>query len=303
MSLSWDANALEEVYARMVRSGADFVVVGGQAVNLWAEHYRQAGAFPAEVWTNLLPFASYDLDCLGGSLDAQAVGQDFGVKPQVYAALGKAWTPSVADLRLPVAGRELLLQFLHTVKGLSTSEVEENARELTCAGVILRVQHPAQCLEGKLANLCDFSQERPPRQDLKHARLSTLILHAFVRERLAAGKVREVLGWVERIARLARGQYGLKTWYEHGLDITEAVPLAALRSAAATGEPKMANFMEHRWEQLRTMFTVRRDHFDVIQRQQGHERRALRSLLPPLPAASGAPLRPPSPDSGVKPEE
>lgn len=33
MSSSWNARPLEGVYARMVRSGTDFVVVGGQAVN------------------------------------------------------------------------------------------------------------------------------------------------------------------------------------------------------------------------------------------------------------------------------
>lgn len=33
MNGSWNARSLKGVYARMVRSGADFVVVGGQGVN------------------------------------------------------------------------------------------------------------------------------------------------------------------------------------------------------------------------------------------------------------------------------
>lgn len=33
MSNSWNARSLKGVYARMVRLGADFVVVGGQGVN------------------------------------------------------------------------------------------------------------------------------------------------------------------------------------------------------------------------------------------------------------------------------
>lgn len=277
---AWNPGSLAEVYARMVAAGADFVIIGGQAVNLWAEHYRQGGVLPAGLWVELLPFASDDLDCLGGSLDALAVGRDFGVRPRVYDPFGKAWTPSVADLQLPVStfpGRTLLVQFLHTAKGLNSNEVESTARTLTWAGVTLRVLHPMLCLEGKLANLWELDQDRPPRQDLKHARLCCLTLHAFLRERLAAGQVREVLGLSERLLRLAGRQDGLKTWHRHGLAIEDAVPLDALRAAAGAGEAKAVNFLALRWDQLETMLAQRRGHFADLLRRQGQEPQPRRS--------------------------
>lgn len=133
MNGSWNAHSLEEVYARMVRSGADFVVVGGQAVNLWTESSQGSPVLSPQVWETLQPFASRDLDCLGGSLDAWKVGQAFGVQPRVYASLGKVWVPTAAELDLPVPGTEetLLVEFLHTLKGVGSSEVEETARELS----------------------------------------------------------------------------------------------------------------------------------------------------------------------------
>lgn len=239
----------------------DFVVIGGQAVNLC-------------VWEKLLPFASDDLDCLGGSVEALAVGREFGVEAQVYDPFGKAWTPSVADLRLPMGqpeGRTLLVQFLHTAKVLNSAEVESTARELTWAGVTLRVLHPMLCLEGKLANPWGLDQERPPRQDLKPARLSCLVLHAFLRERLALGQAREVLGLTERTMRLAGRQEGLKTWARYGLDIEEVIPLTSLTVAATEGMEKAANFLTRRWGQLQATLHDRRTHFADILRGQSQE--------------------------------
>ena len=37
------------------------VIIGGQAVNLWAEHYQKESG----PWKELCPYASFDLDVLG----------------------------------------------------------------------------------------------------------------------------------------------------------------------------------------------------------------------------------------------
>jgi hypothetical protein len=36
---SWTSETLKGVYTRLLESGVEFVVIGGQAVNLWSRHF------------------------------------------------------------------------------------------------------------------------------------------------------------------------------------------------------------------------------------------------------------------------
>ena len=56
---------LRDAFAKLQTAGFDAVVVGGQAVNLWA--YRYCDRTPD--LATYLPFASEDLDFYGGKMD------------------------------------------------------------------------------------------------------------------------------------------------------------------------------------------------------------------------------------------
>ncbi len=46
----WNSASLKTVYTGLIASGAEFVVIGGQAINLWSEHYRLKGEIPDQTW-------------------------------------------------------------------------------------------------------------------------------------------------------------------------------------------------------------------------------------------------------------
>ena len=65
---------LREIFVDLQTAGLEAVVVGGQAVNLWAYQYYEASPKLKE----LLPLASEDLDFYGGRVEATLVGEVLG---------------------------------------------------------------------------------------------------------------------------------------------------------------------------------------------------------------------------------
>ena len=236
----WNSEELSEMYVRLIDAGVQFVVVGGQAVNLWSEKFRTASA----EWTELQPFASHDLDCLGGSIDAAEAARALGVEAEFYDPFSRTAIPNSGSLNVPLGDRQLLVHFLHTVIGANRDEVRRTARMLPWQGRQLPVMHPLLCLESKLD--CLFSLDQSRRQDLKHVKLARLATHEFFRERVEENLVKDVLTACERIAWLAMGEYGLRAWMQHHIECDRAIPIDAIKAASAH-QPKFANFLERRW--------------------------------------------------------
>ncbi len=236
----WKTEELSELYVRLIDAGVQFVVVGGQAVNLWSEKFRTTSA----EWMDLEPFASRDLDCLGGSIDAARAAHSLGVEAEFYDPFSRIPIPNSGSLTVPLGDRDLLIHFLHTIIGANREEVRRTARMLPWQGRQLPVMHPLLCLESKLD--CLFSLNQAGRQDLKHVKLARLATRNFFRDRVEENLVRDVLTACERIAGLAMSEYGLRAWMQHHIECERAIPIEAIK-AASEHEPKLANFLERRW--------------------------------------------------------
>ena len=236
----WNSEELSDLYIRLIDAGVQFVVVGGQAVNLWSENYRTT----SDEWIELLPFASHDLDFLGGSIDARHAARFLGVEAEFYDPFSRVPIPNSGSLMVPLGDRELLIHFLHSIIGASREEIHRTARKLPWHGRELPVMHPLLCLESKLN--CLFSVDQRARQDLKHVKLSRLATREFFRELVRLNLVRDVLTGCERIAWLTQGEYGLRAWLQHGIECERAIPIDTIQTAAEH-QPKLANFLERRW--------------------------------------------------------
>ena len=106
-------------------------------------------------------------------------------------------------------GRELLIDILIGVHGISAVEVERTAVSWTGTGVLngltLRVIHPLLLLEGKVASFRGLPQAG--RQDAKHSRIMTLAVHEWLAGQLTSP--RPVFRTVERLAICAAGPDGV----------------------------------------------------------------------------------------------
>jgi hypothetical protein len=256
---SWTSETLKDVYARLLERDVEFVVIGGQAVNLWSEHYSKTSDLPRSEWQHFEPFSSGDLDCLGDSMDARAAGDALGVEAEFYPPFSRIPVPNSGSLVVPLDHGNLLIHFIHTPYGANPDEVRRTALALSIGEQKpLLVMHPVLCLETKIT--CLFGLDQRSRQDLKHVHLSCLIFHEFVRDRLQKGVVKDALLAAERVGRLACAQNGLNLWHKHSIACESFLPINIIRQAANT-EPKFASFVSLRWPIIETKIRDRRSRF------------------------------------------
>ena len=233
------AEDLAPVFRMLHASGWDAILVGGQAVNLWACRYER-DALP---WRELRPYTSRDLDYHGGLAEARQAMRILHARGQLNSGSDPSPNAGVLVVSLP-DGRTLLVDILTGVFGLSAAEVERTAVTWSgigaLAGLQLWVIHPLLLAEGKAAALRRLPQAG--RQDAKHLRILTLVLHEWLREQISAPRV--LFRAVERLAATAASPDGLHA-FGQGLDLMQAVPLEDMRCVGG-----FAVFFQQRWPQL-----------------------------------------------------
>lgn len=154
-------------------------IVGGQAVNLWAITYLEAG----DVEQLSTKYGSGDLDVLTAPkiLDfLQTLGPTWRVDKIPFKFFGHG-LEAVAHGTAP-DGRKLLVEVLKHVKGLDARDVAE-AVELSLGGVTYKVLDPIALLKAKAANVRDLDQiGPPPRNDVVHLQLVARCLPDYLRQ-------------------------------------------------------------------------------------------------------------------------
>lgn len=252
--MSVDSAALKPIYGRLVEVGIDFVVVGGQAVNLWAEAYSPTLPDAVLAWR---PYASKDLDCLGGRAAAIAAARALGVEPELSDPFVRATSPVAGQFTCPVGRERVLVQFLHRLYGVDPDRVRNSPRVLSWDGIALKVQHPLFALRGKLACLWGLDQASPPRQDLKHIRILGAILPGFLRDESYAN-LPSAVALSRGVLQLACEEDALKAWQRHGVAFEQSVPAELL---ARSGEATVRRFADEELPRLLKTLADRRTEF------------------------------------------
>jgi hypothetical protein len=164
-------------------TGRPFIIVGGQAANIWAAYY-----LPKQPRLQLhLPFTSKDLDLIGTKADAERVA---ALTQWQAAALPVLGGPVEAVLSSEPEGQGLIVEFLREIKGVPHDTVLAYAREnlVRVPGsdepLPVRVLDPVLLLAGKIRNAMDLEQDLPekPRQDVKHVAMLSLCVPHFLED-------------------------------------------------------------------------------------------------------------------------
>lgn len=230
------ASELADVLMKLQAAGWDAVLVGGQAVNIWAMQ------FPSDEseWSEFRPFTSLDLDYYGGPFEARLAMQCLGASGRINRGDDPSPNAGVVETQL-ADGRALLIDVLTGVFGVSSAELERTAIRLTGAGPLaeltLRVMHPLLLMESKAACLRGLSQTS--RQDSKHLRMMIVATRNWLHSQQS--HPRRIFRAIERIAAFAQSPDGLHA-FAKGIDVMQAVPISDLE--------KDANFSEFFAERL-----------------------------------------------------
>lgn len=165
-------------------------VVGGQALNLWAERYEPK----IQALSNFGPFTSKDLDYFGLGNAAEKLAEALG--GEVHYPDIEDFGPSSAVVLVNLDGIEMEIDFLWNVIGVEPSRLSKFAAELVVplkgneGSVSIPVMHPLHCLQSRVANITKLGRSDDVAQ--RQLAASSYILEAYLNEMLELGELKEV---------------------------------------------------------------------------------------------------------------
>jgi len=224
----------EEIGAILKFCGEDALLVGGQALAVWAQFFAVAPM------AELAEKVTLDVDFVGSQAVANALS--VALRWRLYVPSMDDSTPQAAkvSLTLPDGGIKQI-DFLKSIVGLDTASIEARAVHLVLANnAHIRVLHPLDVLESRLRNL-DLLASKQNAVGRAQVKLAVGIMAKFLRVLLAEESLRVLLEAVERVADIALDPRLSLVLLEEGVDLLGEVPAQEINSVP---------FRERRWPRL-----------------------------------------------------
>lgn len=215
----------EDVLQIRNAEGQPYLLIGGQAVNYWAERYLAA----EPELTKLLPFTSEDIDFKGGRDDVHRIARQLALPP-IYPPK-VAMTALSGSIPFQIGGLKSAIEVVRRIPGVAGS-VDTLAVQAEWNGQTIRVLDPISLLASKLELVATVPQEK--RQDVAHLK----ILLPCVRAGIPA---RHWLGAVNRVLKLTTTHRAKKIDAKHGINWPDILPLTAI---ARSENDKIRRFRE-----------------------------------------------------------
>jgi hypothetical protein len=225
-----------EDFARLLATKDPVLLVGGQAVNVWALYYEARTI-------DLAPFVSRDVDVLGDRATLTALGKLAGTKPQFFPL-----KPPSNEIGVVIAkdsnGLPLLIEVLRYVHGVSNEELQDPVYTVALGETRVQVPSPIALLQAKLANVADLAQSG--RQDARHVLILAQLMPAYLEDLQKAaveGRLEEskLIEFLERILSVVTTEKALKVFKNLSIDAQKI--FNGLRSEKL---PKLRAFLEKR---------------------------------------------------------
>ncbi len=231
-------------FAKALAAPEPLLLVGGQAVNLWALYY-------VDRTRDLAPFVSRDADVLGDRATLTLLGELAGAKPQFFPIKPPSNEVGVV-IASDKAGAPLLIEVLRYVKGATNEELRQPAYEFALGENQVRVQAPGPIalLQAKIANLAGINQNG--RQDGRHVVILARIMPAYLEDlRVLVEKggmeERKLIEFLESLLAVVASPHGRKACADLRLNARDL--FAELKP---TGLTKLQAFLEKRLPRVPT---------------------------------------------------
>jgi hypothetical protein len=242
----------EETERILQACGSRAILVGGQALAVWAAHY---GIVPT---AELSLAVTTDADFIGTGQAARELQASLGQPWQVRVATLDDHGGQVAKVYARIAGVGIKqVDFLAGVVGLETRDVVQRVAVLQAApGIEIQILHPLDVLESRLRNL-DVLPHKRNAIGRAQALLAVSIVRAFIEQFMdEGGPARVVNQAVQRVARMALDSRLSQVGFEWDIDVLAAVPIERI------SHPRLR---EEQWPRIQARLARKREKFNALQ--------------------------------------
>lgn len=213
-------------------------MIGGQAVNYWAERYLRDEPELKEH----LPFTSGDIDYQGNREDVRHIAGQLEHKAIFPDKVSMTALAGMIPFR--IGGQPSNIEVVRQIPGVASAAVDSLAVGAELAGRQIRVLDPISLLCSKV-NLA-LTVPQKDRQDVAHAKILVLCVRGFLRDALQEVELGHLppkgwLGAVNRLVKLAKSTHGRKAAKKFGIHWLDLLPL---KEIADCKNPKIASFRD-----------------------------------------------------------
>ena len=246
----------------------DTILIGGQALNIWAEYYAQQDAS----LNTYSPFFSHDIDLLGDRDTAAAMHEIW--KGEIRVPDMDTHTPMSANLRFNLEdGRSINIDFLEIMIGVDNYHIRKDAQKARNRDMqrSVLVLHPAHCLASRIHNSYGILNRRAGQPDSRSAertRLAVKVLNLALSDLFRTQNKeahREAYRFIEYTASLAVEDPSKRAYYLDNIDVLGAIPT----------DPNLGMtevFLNERYPRIRSYVARKREiysrHFEKIEQSK-----------------------------------
>jgi hypothetical protein len=217
-----------EVFQIRNADGRPYVLVGGQAVNYWAERYLAV----EPGLRKYIPFTSGDIDFRGNRDDVNHIARQLKLKAEFPPMV--AMTALAGAIPFQIGKFPSNIEVVRQIPGVKIAELDALAVDVKWNDRQIRVIDPVSLLICKADLALTVSQEN--RQDVEHLRILIFCVRGFLREFLQAAERGEIpakgwLGAVNKLSKLVKSTHGRQTSKKFEVNWPEILPLEEIAKA------------------------------------------------------------------------
>lgn len=222
-------------------AGQPYLLIGGQAVNYWAERYLAV----EPLLQTLQPFTSEDIDFRGGTDDVQLIARQLKLTPGYPPKVQMTALAGVIPIK--IGDSKSNIEVVRRIPGVA-GPVDALAVHAEWNGRTIRVIDPISLLASKLELVASVPQEK--RHDVPHLKILLPCVRAFLNEFLQQVERAEIparhwLGAANQVLKLTTNNRARKIASRHQINWLEILPLAAI---AKSQNEKVRRFREQQLE-------------------------------------------------------
>ena len=235
--MGFSLHQFSDVFRIRDAAGEPYILIGGQAVNYWAERY-----LPTEPELKALhPFTSQDIDFKGNLDDVQRIAKQLESSPNYPPRV--AMTALAGMVPIQIGNQKSVIEVVRQIPGVSsaaqTPPVQAQWEQQT-----IRVLDPVSLLACKLELAATVPQAK--RQDVTHLKILLPCVRSFLGELLhqvETGQLqaRDWLKVANQILKLTTSLRAQKIADKFQIDWSGVLPLAAI---ARSKDEKIRRFQK-----------------------------------------------------------